>query len=77
MGIIGDLFKGTVVLSILALVDHGFAARDMASKAADSHKKGLTKYDQYSRMLTGYQNSIVLPYKKGYLNGDILDWLTH
>ncbi len=57
MGIIGNLFKGMLILSFLALVDHGFTLKDMASKAADSHKKGLTKYGEYSRVLTGNQNS--------------------
>lgn len=52
MDIIGDLFKGMIILSLLALVDHGITVKDMASKAADSHKKGLTKYGEYSRMLT-------------------------
>lgn len=54
MGIINNLFKGMIILSILALADHGFTVKDMASKAANSHKKGLTKYGEYSRMLTGY-----------------------
>lgn len=58
MGIVSDLFKGMIILSILALVGHGFTIKDMASKAVDSHKKGLTKYGEYSRMLTGYQKSI-------------------
>ncbi len=58
MDIINDLFKGIAILSILALVDHGFTVRDIASKAVDSHKKGLTQYGKYSRMLTGYQKSI-------------------
>ena len=43
MSIISDLFKGIVVLSILALADYGFTVKDIANKAADSHKKGLTK----------------------------------
>lgn len=54
MAIISDLFKGIVILSVLALVDHGFNVKNIASKAADSHKQGLTKYGNYSRMLTGY-----------------------
>lgn len=57
MGIIVDLFKGMIILSIIALADHGFTVKDMASKAADSHKKSLTKYGEYSRMLTGNQKS--------------------
>lgn len=55
--LISDLFKGIVILSVLALVDHGFTLKDMASKAPDSHKKGLTKYGEYSRVLTGNKNS--------------------
>ena len=58
MVIISDLFNGALVLSILALADYGVTVKDIASKAADSHKKGLTKYGEYSRMLTGYQKSI-------------------
>lgn len=57
MGLINDLFKGMIILSILALADHGFIVKGMASKAADSRKKGLTKYGEYSRMLTGYKKS--------------------
>ncbi len=58
MDIFGDLFKGIVILSILALVDHGFTIKDMANKAAESHKKGLTKYGEYSRMLIGNKKSL-------------------
>ena len=57
MDIFSDLFKGINILSILALADLGLTVKEMASKAADSHKKGLTKYGEYSRMLTGYQKS--------------------
>ncbi len=55
MGLINDLFKGMIILSILALLDHGFTVKDMASKTADSHETGLTKYGEYSRLLTGYK----------------------
>ncbi len=59
MNLIGDLFKGMVVLSLLAVIQHGCTVKDMASKAADAHKKGLTEYGAYSRVLTGHQGSWV------------------
>ena len=55
MSILNDLFKGAIVLSILALAQHDFTVKDMAKEAAKVHKQGLTKYGQYSRALTGYQ----------------------
>jgi len=58
MGIINNLFKGIVILSILALVDHGFTVKEMARKAIDSHNKSLTMYGEYSRFLTGYKKPI-------------------
>lgn len=56
MSIFSDLFRGMVILSILAVAQHSCSVKDMANKAADAHKKGLTKYGQYSRLLTGYKN---------------------
>ena len=55
MGILNDLFKGAIAFSILALLQHGFTVKDMAKKAAKAHQKGLTKYGQYSRALTGHK----------------------
>ena len=40
MSLLNDLFKGAIVLSILALAQHGFTVKDMANKAAKVHKKG-------------------------------------
>ncbi len=57
MSLLNDLFKGAIVLSILALAQHGFTVKDMANKAAKVHKKGLTKYGSYSRVLTGHNIS--------------------
>ena len=58
MSLLNDLFKGAIVLSILALAGHGFTVKDMAKEAAKVHQKGLTKYGQYSRVLTGNQKSL-------------------
>tara|TARA_B100001971_G_scaffold215154_1_gene258451 strand:+ start:10042 stop:10215 length:174 start_codon:yes stop_codon:yes gene_type:complete len=55
MSLLNDLFKGAIVLSILALAEHGFTVKDMAKEAAKVHDKGLTKYARYSRALTGYK----------------------
>jgi hypothetical protein len=55
MSLLNDLFKGAIVLSILALAQHGFTVKDMAKEAAKVHEKGLTEYGQYSRVLTGYK----------------------
>ncbi|MCB0368107.1 MAG: hypothetical protein KDD45_01385 [Bdellovibrionales bacterium] len=57
MGLIGDLFKGMVMLSIFALVQHGCSVKNMAEHAMKAHKKGLSSYGDYSRSLTGYQKS--------------------
>lgn len=61
MSILNDLFKGAIVLSIIAVAEHGFTVKNMATKAVNVHRKGLTKYGQYSRALTGYQKSWVNP----------------
>lgn len=55
MSLLNDLFKGAIVLSISALAKHGFTVKDMAKEAAKVHQKGLTKYGQYSKALTGYK----------------------
>ncbi len=55
MSILNDLFKGAIALAILALAQHGFTVKDMAEEAAKVHQKGLTKYGQYSKALTGYK----------------------
>ena len=58
MNLLNDLFKGAIVLSILALAQQGFTVKDMANEAAKVHEKGLTKYGSYSRALTGYHKSL-------------------
>ena len=55
MGILGDLLKGFMVLSIYALIQNGCSVKNMAERAAEAHKKGLTSYGAYSRALTGYK----------------------
>ena len=55
MSILNDLFKGLIILSILALAQYGFSVEDMANQAAKAHKNGLTKYGEYSRVLTGHK----------------------
>ena len=64
MGILNELFKGAIALSIMALVQHGFTVKDMAKEAAKAHQKGLTKYGQYSRLLTGSKYSWAKPIEK-------------
>jgi|SaaInlStandDraft_5_1057022.scaffolds.fasta_scaffold02464_3 hypothetical protein len=63
MSIFGDLFRGFIILSIIALVQNGCSVRKMAERAASAHKKGLTSYGAYSRALTGYQGSWAKPAK--------------
>ncbi len=57
MNLISDLFRGMIFLSILATTQHGCTVKEVARKAADAHKKGLTEYGQYSRSLTKNQDS--------------------
>ena len=57
MDLIENLFRGLVTLSILAVLQHSCSVKDMAGKAADAHKKGLTSYGAYSKALTGNQES--------------------
>ena len=57
MDLIGGLFKGMVLLSLMAVAQHGCSAKQMAGKAADAHEKGLSSYGEYSRKLTGSQRS--------------------
>lgn len=59
MSILSDLFKGAIILSFIAIVDHGFTVKGMAKSAAKAHKKGLTSYGAYSRILTGHEGSSV------------------
>lgn len=58
MSLLNELFKGAIVLSILALAGHGFTVKDMAKEAAKVHQKGLTKYGSYSGVLTGHNSSL-------------------
>ena len=53
MDLIGDLFKGMVILSLMALAQEGCSVKQMAGKAVEAHKKGLSSYGGYSRSLTG------------------------
>ena len=53
MNLISDLFKGMLMLSFIALAQHGCSVKKMAERAAKAHQKGLTSYGAYSRSLTG------------------------
>ncbi|USN48532.1 MAG: hypothetical protein H6626_05415 [Pseudobdellovibrionaceae bacterium] len=64
MSIITDMFKGLMILSIFAIIQNGCSVRNMAEKAAQAHKKGLTSYGAYSRALTGVQESWAKPKRK-------------
>jgi hypothetical protein len=55
MNILNDIFKGAILFSIIAITQHSCTVKKMATKAAIAHKKGLTSYGAYSRMLTGTQ----------------------
>ena len=57
MSLINDIFKGFLILSIMALAQEGCSVKEMASKAAVSHEKGLSSYGGYSRKLTGSSKS--------------------
>ena len=61
MSLISELFRGMIILSTLAVFQHGCSVKKMAEKAADAHQKGLTSYGAYSRMLTGHQGSWAKP----------------
>jgi len=53
MDLIESLFRGMVVLSLVALLQEGCSVKEMAGRASDAHKKGLSSYGEYSRKLTG------------------------
>lgn len=57
MDLIGGLFRGMVLLSFMAVAQHGCSVKEMANKAADAHKTGLSSYGKYSRKLTGKRSS--------------------
>ena len=57
MDLINDIFRGFILLSLMAVAQHGCSIQEMAGKAADAHKKGLSSYGEYSRKLTGSQKS--------------------
>ena len=57
MNLIGELLRGMIILSILAVAQHSCTVKDMAQKAAKAHQKGLSSYGAYSRTLTGEQGS--------------------
>ena len=64
MSIINDLFRGFLILSFVALAEHGCSVKEMGKTAAKTHKKGLSSYGAYSRMLTGSNKSWAIPEKK-------------
>lgn len=64
MSIIGDLIKGMMVLSFFAVVQHGCSVKKMAERAMSAHMKGLTSYGEYSRTLTGSNESWTRQKKK-------------
>jgi hypothetical protein len=64
MSIINDLFRGFIILSLMSLAQHGCSVKDMAKTAAKAHKKGLSSYGGYSRMLSGSNKSWATPETK-------------
>ncbi len=56
MTIIDDLFKGAIILSIVAVVQNGCSVKKMAERAANAHKNTVS-YGAYSRALTGHKGS--------------------
>ena len=59
MDLINDVFRGMVMLSLVAVLQEGCSVKEMAGRAADAHKKGLSSYGDYSRKLTGSHKSWV------------------
>ena len=57
MDLIGSVFRGMILLSLMAVAQHGCSVKEMAGKAADAHERGLSSYGEYSRKLTGSQRS--------------------
>jgi hypothetical protein len=58
MNLIDEILRGMVILSILAVMQHGCSVKDMATQAAKAHQKGLSPYGNYSRFLTKNQKSL-------------------
>ncbi len=56
MSIIGDLFKGMVMLSFFAVIQHGCSVKGMAGMAAEAHKNTVS-YGDFSRKMTGFSGS--------------------
>ena len=52
MGFIGDIMRGAMILSFIAVAQHGCSVKSMAGHATKAHQKGLTSYGAYSRALT-------------------------
>ena len=61
MSIVGEIFKGMLILSFFAVAEHSCSVRKMATEAAKAHERGLSSYGAYSRMLTGHQGSLAKP----------------
>ena len=57
MDLISGIFRGMVMLSLVALLQEGCSVKEMAGRASETHKKGLSSYGEYSRKLTGSQRS--------------------
>lgn len=57
MNLFSDLFKGMILLSTLAILQHGCTVGQIAKKASSAHTEGLSSYGSYSRILTGKQQS--------------------
>ena len=62
MSFIGDLFRGMMVLSIIAVAQEGCSVKNMTKRAVHAHKKTVS-YGAYSRMLTGSNESWAKPEK--------------
>ena len=56
MNLIGDLFKGMIVLSFIAVVQDGCSVKNMANRAAQAHKNTVS-YGAFSRKLTDFSGS--------------------
>ena len=63
MNLIGELFRGMIILSFLAVAGKRCTVKKMAGKAADAHIRSLSSYGAYSRLLSGSNESWAKPTK--------------
>lgn len=60
MSVLDDLFRGVVVLSFIALAQHGCSVKKMAGAAVKAHQKGLSSYQECLRGIVSYLKSLLV-----------------